>query len=143
MSQTFDMAAQVSEITYNQALLMYGLGFQIQVEVQGERQKSSTIQAENSIELSPLQTYLINAHICDDDGSYYRPTKFYADLHTLNHCGLHIEYKDKRPPEIEYDTFENIKDKMIALSAKYKELEHYVKNDTLFVIIPEATKEVS
>lgn len=135
MSTVFEMAEQIQPITYDQALLMYNLGFTIQIEAMQNGRQITTVMDENSVEQNSLENRLIEMGILDNHLQEIKPVKFYADLHLLKHCGLHIEYRTKQYPTIEYAAFEDICAKLLKLNREHQDLNKYVSNGIAYVTI--------
>ncbi|MBQ7431172.1 hypothetical protein [Butyrivibrio sp.] len=133
----FEMAAQVEKIPYDKAVILYGLGFSIQVESDAGNFKKTVLYDDNSIEQCSLEEQLIRSGFMDSDGNYFAPVTFYVDLGILNHAGLHLEYEDGRPNSIEYGTFDWLLQILIPMQKQMK-MTSYVKNNTIFATVLKA-----
>ena len=132
MYSFLNMAAQVEPVELNQAIMLYSLGFSIQIAIDNERFSHVTIVPENHIEQYTFDEYMYNSHIWDKDHSFYHKVKFLADIDTLSHAGIHVVFDDKTPNLVQRGTFEEIRDKLMELQKQYKLENMYVKHNMIF-----------
>ena len=135
MSDIFDMAEQVQPISYEQATLMYNLGFSIEVSVSSGRSNTSTIMDENCVDTGSLENKLLEMGVLDEHLEFVKPVTFYAEDRLMKRCGLHIEHRDGSPSSIEYGTCEETCQKLIALNRQHPDIEKYVSNKIAYVTI--------
>ncbi len=135
MSATFEMAEQITPIDYDQALLMYNLGFSIEVETLQNAHKITNIMGENSIETGSLESKLISMGILDEHLKALKDVRYYANSRVLKHCGLHIEYSSGKPSDIFYGTWDEVCQKLIGLNRENPGLTKYVSNNVAYITI--------
>lgn len=130
----FEMASQVEKISYEKAVLLYNLGFSVQIRIIADKIEKTLLLEENSIESRSFDDQLERAGVLDSDGRIAVPIAYYAELSLLNHAGLHLEYEDGRHNSIEYGKFDWLLSSLIELQ-KTEKITHYVKNNTIFVTV--------
>ena len=130
----FEMAMQVEKIPQNKAVILYNLGFPIQVESDSENIRKTVLIEENGIEQMSFDAQLVRSGFMDSDGNFFAPVKFYVDLGILNHAGLHLEYEDGRPNSIEYGNFDWLLKTLLDMK-KDSQIVTYVKNNTIFATV--------
>ena len=103
---TLELLEQVVPIEYDQAMLMYNLGFKIEVEILEHGAKKTVVLDENSIERGSFDAQLIKLQVVDEELKPLKKARFFADDSLLKHCGLHIMYSDGRSSQIEYGKYD-------------------------------------
>ncbi len=128
-----EMVSDTVRLQLNEALLLYSMGFSIQIATYKDNIKNITIIPENNITSCTFDEYLYNHNIWDQDHNLLRKVKFYTDSDTLNHVGLHVMYDDGTPNTIEYGKFIEMRQKLLELQEKYDIEEMYVQRNIMHI----------
>ncbi len=131
---TLDLASQVEKIDLNTALMLYNLGFSIQVQTGGDYMKRQLVYQENNIETCSFEEQLLNNHIWNDNYEFYQPTVFYVDTEILSKAELYITYPDRSNERV-IGQFTDIRNRLFALQKQYRAKHMYVNNKKLIITL--------
>ena len=135
MSLSLDMAEQIQPISYEEALVMYNLGFSIEVEIKTGESRKNVILEENSADELDFEARLVDMKVLSEELKPIAKADFFAQTSLMKRCGMHIAYSDSRTTHIEYDTCPEIIRKMVKVALEYPSAEKYIRNNTAYIEI--------
>lgn len=127
------MVSDTVKLQLSEALMIYGMGFSIQIATYKDNVENITELQENNINNCTLDEYLYNHKIWDQDHNFLRKAKFYATSKTFDHAGLHVMFDDGRPNIIENGKIVDIRKKLQEIEKDYTLDDMYVQRNILHV----------